>query len=60
MKSLALSKLGSVPATWINVLGMLQVDVVFSVIFSALAARAILRGVDKAGRVDTFRWGGPK
>ena len=60
LKDLAISKLGSVPATWINVLGLLQIDVVLSITFSALAARAILRGVDKAGKLDTFRWGAPK
>jgi len=59
-KALIISKLSAVPISWMNVLGLLQVDVVFSILFSALAARAALRGVDKAGKKDGYRWGAPK
>lgn len=60
VKGLVIARMSAVPIAWMNVLGLLQVDVVFSILFSALAARAVLRGVDKSGNKDGYRWGAPK
>lgn len=56
-KEYAFSSLGSVPANWLAVLGMLKVDVCLNIIFSALIARAILGGMGSSGNKSTFKWG---
>ena len=54
----AFSALGSVPADWLGVLGLLKVDVCLNILFSAYIARAILAGVNKAGDRKGFQWSG--
>ncbi|MBR7206809.1 DUF2523 domain-containing protein, partial [Pseudomonas aeruginosa] len=39
------SNLGGVPAQWLQVLGLLQVDVCINILFSAYIARAVLWGM---------------
>lgn len=59
-KDYAFSNLGAVPAQWVNVLGLLKVDVCINIIFSALIARLTLSGLDKSGSQKSFKWLGPK
>ncbi|MDN9032327.1 DUF2523 family protein, partial [Enterobacter hormaechei] len=54
------SSLGGVPAQWLQVLGLLQVDVCINILFSAYIARAVLWGMDKSGGKSGMRWTGPK
>ncbi|MBR7206852.1 DUF2523 domain-containing protein, partial [Pseudomonas aeruginosa] len=54
------SNLGGVPAQWLQVLGLLQVDVCINILFSAYIARAVLWGMDKSGGKSGMRWTGPK
>lgn len=56
-KEYAFSSLGSVPNTWIAVLGLLKVDVCLNILFSALIASAVARGMSSSGSKTTFRWG---
>lgn len=58
LKELAISNFNSVPAEYLNVLGLLKVDVCFSIIVSALLARTVLRGVSSSGSKKTMGWGG--
>ncbi|MGG6928697.1 DUF2523 family protein [Pseudomonas aeruginosa] len=58
--SAAFSNLGGVPAQWLQVLGLLQVDVCINILFSAYIARAVLWGMDKSGGKSGMRWTGPK
>lgn len=51
---------GGVPAQWLQVLGLLQVDVCINILFSAYIARAVLWGMDKSGGKSGMRWTGPK
>ncbi|MCK1896515.1 DUF2523 domain-containing protein, partial [Pseudomonas aeruginosa] len=39
----------SAPTQWLQVLGLLQVDVCINILFSAYIARAVLWGMDKSG-----------
>ncbi|MFS2161110.1 DUF2523 domain-containing protein [Pseudomonas sp. Pseusp122] len=57
-KQYAFSMLGSLPADWVGVLGLLKVDVCMNILFSAYVARAVLRGMDKSGNKSGFRWSG--
>ncbi|WP_419197888.1 DUF2523 domain-containing protein [Pseudomonas aeruginosa] len=41
-KDYVFSSLGGVPAQWLQVLGLLQVDVCINILFSAYIARAVL------------------
>lgn len=59
-KDYAFSSLGAVPAAWLQVLGMLQLDVCLNILFSAYLARAVLWGMNKSGNKSSIRWGGPK
>lgn len=56
----AFSNLGNVPAAWVQVLGMLQIDVALNILFSCYIARAVLWGMNKSGSKSVLRWGGPK
>lgn len=59
-KSYVFSNIGSVPAAWLQVLGLLQVDVCINILFSAYVARAVLWGMGKDGSKSGMRWTGPK
>ena len=59
-KDYAFSSLGAVPASWVQVLGMLQIDVCLNILFSAYIARAVLWGMNKSGSKSSIRWGGPQ
>ena len=58
IKDYAFSNLGQVPAQWLNVLGMLQIDVCLSIYFSAYVARAMLWGMNSSGGKTSMRWNG--
>lgn len=57
-KDYAFSALGSVPSSWLQILGLLQLDVCLSIYFSAYIARAVLTGMNSSGEKNTVRWGG--
>lgn len=55
-KSYVFSSLGGVPASWLQLLGVLQIDVAINILFSAYVARAVLWGMNKNGSKSGFRW----
>ena len=55
-KKYAFSQLGGLPGDWISVLGMLKVDICLNILFSAYVARAVLRGMNGAGKQSSFKW----
>lgn len=59
-KDYAFSQLGSVPASWLQIFGMLQIDVAINIYFSCYIARAVLWGMNKSGDKTGFRWMGGK
>lgn len=59
-KDYAFSNLGGVPGEWLQVLGLLQVDVALNILFSAYVARAVLWGMNKSGDKSSIRFGGTK
>lgn len=46
-KDYVFQNMASLPMEWINLLGLLKVDVCINIIFSAYVARAMLWGMDK-------------
>jgi len=49
----------SMPTEWIQLIGLLKLDVCINILFSAYVARAVLWGMDKAtGTKSAIRWGG--
>lgn len=59
-KDFVFSNLGSTPAAWLQIMGLLQFDVAINILFSAYIARAVLWGMSKNGSKSGFRWTGPK
>lgn len=57
-KDYVFSMLSSTPAAWLQVLGILQVDVAINILFSCYIARAVLWGMDKSGSKSGIRWSG--
>lgn len=57
-KDYVFSMLASTPAAWLQVLGVLQVDVAINILFSCYIARAVLWGMDKSGSKSGIRWSG--
>lgn len=57
-KDYVFSSLSSTPANYIMVLGMLKIDVCMNILFSAYAARAVLRGMNSSGTQTNFKMGG--
>lgn len=55
-KTYAFSQLGSMPAQYLGVLGMLKIDVCLNILFSAYIARALLGGMNKQGSKTTMKW----
>lgn len=49
----------SMPSEWVQLIGLLKLDVCINILFSAYLARAVLWGMDKAtGSKSAIRWGG--
>lgn len=48
----------NVPPEWVQVLGLLQIDVLINIYFSAYIARAVLWGMSSSGSKTSIRWGG--
>lgn len=59
-KSYFFSNMGSMPSAWVQVLGLLQIDVAISILFSAYIVRAVLSGMDSGGSKSGMRWTGVK
>lgn len=55
-KAYVFSSLGSTPAAWLQLLGVLQIDVYLNILFSAYVARAVLWGMNKSGSKSSMRW----
>jgi len=47
-KTYVFSQLLSMPAEWVNLAGLLKLDVCFNILFSAYIARAVIWGMDRA------------
>ncbi len=52
-------KFGVLPPEYINVLGLLQIDVCMNVLFSAYIVRGVMWGMNKSGSKTTYRQVGP-
>lgn len=53
------TQLMALPGEWLQLIGLLKLDVCFNILFSAYIARAVLWGMDKAtGTKSSIRWGG--
>lgn len=59
-KSYVFSSLGAVPGEWMQVLGLLRVDIAINILFSAYIARAVLWGMNGSGSKSSVRWTGAK
>lgn len=57
-KDYVFSNLGAVPASWLQVLGILQIDVAINILFSAYVARAVLWGMNSSGSKSSIRFEG--
>lgn len=57
-KGYVFSSLSATPAAWLQVLGLLQVDVCVNILFSAYIARAVLWGMNSSGGKSGVRWTG--
>jgi hypothetical protein len=55
-KGYVFSSLGALPTAWLQLLGVLQIDVYFNILFSAYVARAVLWGMNKSGSKSSMRW----
>jgi len=58
LKDYVYMRLGSAPASVVQILGLLEVDKAINVIFSAIAFRAVLSGF-RAGKKVTHPWSNP-
>lgn len=56
-KEYVFSSLGNVPSSWLQVLGLLQIDVAINILFSAYIARAVIWGMNSSGGKTSYRWG---
>lgn len=53
------TQLMAMPTEWLQMIGLLKLDVCINILFSAYIARAVLWGMDKAtGTKSAIRWGG--
>ena len=57
-KGYVFSSLSATPAAWLQVLGLLQIDVCINIVFSAYIARAVLWGMNGSGGKTGVRWAG--
>lgn len=56
-KDYAFSSLSGLPVQWLGMLGLLKIDVCLNIIFSAMVARAVLRGMSGSGTKTGFKMG---
>lgn len=56
-KDFVFNRLSMVPGEWLQIMGLLQIDVYINIVFSAYIARAVLWGMNSAGGKTGFRWG---
>jgi hypothetical protein len=58
-KDYVFQQLLSLPSEWVQMIGLLKLDVCFNILFSAYVARAVLWGMNQAtGSKSGVRWGG--
>ena len=57
-KDYVMSKLGAVDSGWLQIAGLLQIDVCINILFSAYIARAILWGMSKTGEKKSITFKG--
>lgn len=57
-KGYVMSKLGAVDSGWLQIAGLLQIDVCINILFSAYIARAILWGMSKTGEKKSITFKG--
>ena len=57
-KDYVFQQFGSLPPSWMQIIGMLQLDVFFNIIFSAYFIRAVLWGMNKSGSKKSINWQG--
>lgn len=55
-KTYVMSHLTSLDPGWVQIAGLLQLDVCISIYFSAYVARAVMWGMNKAGSKTSIRW----
>lgn len=57
-KSYVMSRLGAIDSGWLQIAGLLQIDVCINILFSAYVARAILWGMGKTGEKKSITFKG--
>lgn len=58
-KDYVFSQLFSLPGEWVQMIGLLKLDVCFNILFSAYVARAVLWGMNQStGSKSSIRFGG--
>lgn len=57
-KDFVFDKLGMVPPEWLQIMGLLQIDVYINIIFSAYLVRAILWGMNSTGTKKSLKMTG--
>ena len=58
-KDYVFAQLLSLPAEWIQLIGLMKLDVCFNILFSAYIARAVIWGMNQSnGSRSSIRWGG--
>lgn len=57
-KNYVMSKLTSIPQGWLDIAGLLQIDVCINILFSAYVARAMLWGMSKTGSKKSINFQG--
>lgn len=56
-KDYVFSNLTMIPTEWLQMLGLLKVDVIINILFSAYIARAILWGMNSSGGKTAIKMG---
>lgn len=57
-KGYVMSKLTSISPAWLEIAGLLQIDVCINILFSAYIARAMLWGINKSGSKKSINFQG--
>lgn len=57
-KAYVFQQLMSLPSEWVQLIGLMKLDVCFNILFSAYVARAIIWGMNQSGSKSSIRWGG--
>lgn len=55
-KAYVFAQLTSIDPGWLQIAGLLQIDVCISIYFSAYVARAVMWGMNKGGTKTSIRW----